>query len=81
MYVAGQFGVSIPQDFSNVQGVGSLTATTLTDLSLAKSLMYGAKVGYYFDSLKWLGIETEVFNSTPHVKQQNVTVTGGGLCH
>ena len=46
------------------------------DLSLHNSLMYGAKLGYYFDSLNWLGVETEVFNATPHVKQQNLTIGG-----
>jgi opacity protein-like surface antigen len=42
--------------------------------------MYGAKAGYYFDSLKVqnfnLGVETEVFNSTPHIKQQQATIGG-----
>jgi opacity protein-like surface antigen len=41
--------------------------------------MYGAKLGYYFDSLKWLGVETEVFNATPHLKQQNLTIGGVDL--
>jgi opacity protein-like surface antigen len=77
MYVAGQVGVSIPNSFSNVTGVGSNTGLTATDLSLQNSVMYGAKLGYYFDSRKWLGVETEVFNSTPHLKQQNVTVNPG----
>ena len=36
--------------------------------------MYGAKLSI-FESLKWLGVETEVFNTTPHVKQQPITVT------
>jgi opacity protein-like surface antigen len=49
-------------------------------------VQYGAKAGYYFDSLKtmqppaWqhfrLGVETEVFNSTPHIKQQDITIGG-----
>ena len=78
MYVAGQMGVNIPQDASNVEfGVGARTFG-LSDLVLQNSLMYGAKVGYYFDSLKWqnfnLGVETEVFSSTPHLKQQEVTL-------
>ena len=84
MYVAGQVGVNIPQSLSNVQwsaGGGTLGGN---DLSLQNSVMYGAKVGYYFDSLKtmqppaWqhfrLGVETEVFNSTPHIKQQDITI-------
>lgn len=78
VYVAGQVGVSLPNSFSNVEGVDTLTGLTLSDLSLHNSVMYGAKIGYYFDSMKWLGIETEVFNSTPHVKQQTVTASFGG---
>jgi len=76
MYVAGQVGVNIPQKLRTVQwdaGGGPLDGN---NLSLHNSLMYGAKLGYYFDSLKWLGVETEVFNATPHVKQQNLTIGG-----
>lgn len=78
MYVAGQVGANIPNKFSNVQGVDSSAGLTISDLSLQNSLMYGAKLGYYFNSIKWLGVETEVFNSTPHLKQQDVTVSLGG---
>ena len=42
---------------------------------IAELRMY-CQLGYYFDSLKWLGVETEVFNATPHVKQQNLTIGG-----
>ena len=45
-------------------------------MELQTSVVYGAKLGYYFESLKWLGVETEVYNTTPHVKQQHVTVGG-----
>ena len=55
MYVAGQVGASIPNKFSNVEGVDSSAGLTISDLSLQNSLMYGAKLGYYFDSIKWLG--------------------------
>jgi opacity protein-like surface antigen len=79
MYVAGQVGASIPSDFSNGEGVGSLAGVNTSDLSLHKSVMYGAKLGYYFDSMKWLGVETEVFNSNPHLKQQTATISAGGL--
>lgn len=76
MYVVGQVGVTLPQDASSVDY--SFGAVTLrgNDLELKTSVMYGAKFGYYFDSLKWLGVETEVFNTTPHVRQQNVTIAG-----
>ena len=79
MYVAGQVGVTLPHDLSNVEwSAGGFTAKG-NDLSLHNSLMYGGKLGYYFDSLKWLGVETEVFNTTPHVKQQNWTIGGLNL--
>lgn len=80
MYVAGQVGANIPQDLSNGELSGFGTTVGISDLSLQNSLMYGAKAGYYFDSLKWrnfnLGVETEVFNSTPHIKQQEATIGG-----
>jgi opacity protein-like surface antigen len=76
MYVAGQFGVTIPNSFSNLEGQGSLAGQNISDLSLHKSVMYGAKLGYYLESVKWLGVETEVFNTTPHVKQQDASVNG-----
>jgi len=61
MYVAGQVGANIPQDLSNGELSGFGTTVGISDLSLQNSLMYGAKAGYYFDSLKWhnfnLGVE------------------------
>jgi opacity protein-like surface antigen len=76
MYVAGQVGATLPQSLSNVEYSASGVTLGGNDLSLQNSLMYGAKAGYYFDSLKWLGLETEVFNTTPNVKQQNYTLAG-----
>jgi hypothetical protein len=80
MYVAGQVGANIPQDASNVEYSAFGITLGGNDLALQNSLMYGAKAGYYFDSLKFqnfnLGLETEVFNSTPHIKQQRgITLT------
>ena len=49
--------------------------TKITDLKLATSAMYGLKLGYYLDNLRWLGIEGEIFNTNPHVKQQTETLT------
>jgi opacity protein-like surface antigen len=80
MYVAGQVGANIPQDASNVEYSAFGITLGGNDLALQNSLMYGAKAGYYFDSLKFqnfnLGVETEVFNSTPHLKQQEITIAG-----
>lgn len=79
MYVGGQVGANVPADLSDVEwGLGGATASG-NDLSLQTSFVYGAKLGYYFDKLKWLGIETEVFNATPHLNQQNVVINGVSL--
>ena len=78
MYVAGQFGVTIPNKASNIEGVDSIAGLNVSDIDLDNSFMYGAKLGYYFESMKWLGVETEVFNTNPNIKQQNVTISGPG---
>lgn len=78
MYVAGQVGANIPYSLSNVEYSAFGVTVGGNDLALQNSLMYGAKAGYYFDSLKFqnfnLGVETEAFNATPHIKQQNYTI-------
>ena len=78
-YVAAQLGVTIPQNLSNVEFSGGGISLSGNDLSLHKSLVYGFKWGYYFESVKWLGVETEVFNTTPNVKQQNLILGGRNL--
>ena len=78
LYIAGQVGATIAEDLFNVKGTGPNLGTSFSDISLQDSFMYGAKLGYYFESMKWLGVETEVFNSTPNIKQQNITASGSG---
>jgi len=78
-YVAGQFGVTFPQSLSNVKltqdGFGGLSSS---DLSLQSSLMGGIKLGHFFSRARWLGIETELFYTTPHIKDQSATISGPG---
>jgi opacity protein-like surface antigen len=76
MYVGGQFGLSLPNSFSNVAGLGTDSSLKGSDLDLATSPLYGAKVGYFFPRLNWLGVEGEFFYSNPHMKQQSSTSTG-----
>ncbi len=75
-YVAGQLGVNLPGDLSNVQWSGGGGSGAGNDLKLQTSIVYGGKVGYYFESIKWLGVETELFNAQPHIKQQDLTIGG-----
>jgi len=76
MYVAGQIGYTSPNDLSNVQGTGSISGIGLSDLKLHDSIVWGGKIGYYLPAVNWLGVETELFSTTPHVKQQPVTTLG-----
>jgi len=82
-YIAGQAGVAFPQALSNVELDQIPTPTTpegtkSSDLALANSGVYGAKIGYYFESLKWLGIEGEYYQLAPNVEQQYVSETPPG---
>lgn len=84
-YIAGQFGVTLPSvlptSFDNGLTNSDLTGvfdpgTTVSDQSLQNSILYGAKVGHYFKAMPWFGIEAEVYNTTPHIKQQALTFSG-----
>jgi len=79
-YIAGQFGVTVPSVGKGLTN-GELTGvfvpgSTISDQSLKHSAMYGAKIGHYFKSIPWFGLEAEVYNTTPHIKQQSVTFSG-----
>lgn len=41
--------------------------------------MYGLKLGCYFESLPWLGIERESFITTPHRPQQQLILGVPGV--
>ncbi len=78
-YVAGQFGVTLPQSLSNGKvtqdGFGGLD---LSDQGLKSSAMLGGKIGHYFAKARWLGIETGLSYTTPHLKQGSITFSGPG---
>lgn len=80
-YIAGMAGWTLPQKLTEVEiqqaGIpGVPPGSTLSELSLSRTLMYGAKAGHYLNSARWLGFELEAYTSTPHIKQQSITVNG-----
>jgi len=79
MYAAGMVGYTAPNDLTNIQGTGAASGISLSDLELKSSVAYGGKIGYFFPGVNWLGIETELYNTTPHVKQQSVAASGFGV--
>ena len=87
-YIGGQIGVALPQSFSNANLIGPPGfggGSSIPDLDLTNSLMYGAKLGHYSEELPWFGIEGEVFRTTPHITQQaippfqGITSVGGTM--
>ena len=84
-YIAGFAGWSLPQKFDNVDTTqpnrpvpGFPAGSSLSQLSLTQSLMYGLKAGYYFNNLRFFGLEGEVYTNTPNFRQQSVQVNGTG---
>jgi opacity protein-like surface antigen len=78
-YVGGQFGVTLPQSLTNgtvtQDGFGGLD---ISDQPLKSSAMLGAKLGHYFTRARWIGIETGVSYSTPHIKEGVLVFSGPG---
>lgn len=78
-YVAGQFGVTLPQSLSGgvttQDGIGGLD---ISDQPLKSSINLGVKLGHYFSRARWLGVETGLSYTTPHIKQGSLTFTGPG---
>lgn len=79
MYVAGQAGGAIPHEFSHLEYSKNNQNWTKPSFSQNNSAMYGGKVGYYFDRHPWLGVETEVYRSTPNFSSQVATHAGGSV--
>jgi opacity protein-like surface antigen len=92
-YVAGQFGATFPGNGLSDGDLTSTSAaappqlpsgtlnfpsgSTVSDLSLKTSFMVGGKIGHYLSKARWFGLEAEIFYSTPHIKQQDITVRSG----
>jgi outer membrane protein W len=82
-YIAGQVGFTLAQDTARSRVndptyAGLPTGTTVSNVNLNNSAMYGLKVGHYFESVPWLGVELEGFVTSPHRPQQQLTLTVPG---
>lgn len=78
-YVAGQLGMTFPQSLSSGEvtqdGFGGLS---ISDQPLKSSLFLGAKLGHFFSRARWMGIETGLSYSNPHIKEGSLTFSGPG---
>jgi hypothetical protein len=83
-YIAGAIGVTLPLpasveadenlNYPNPPGPGQLFRGSSTTIGMKDSVAYGLKFGHYFGSLPWLGLETDVFTTTPHVMAGTIAV-------
>jgi opacity protein-like surface antigen len=66
-YVAGDVGANFADRLTGISGTNGLTGIQAPDFDLKNSISYGAKLGYFAEH-SWFGIEGEVLQTTPHIK-------------
>lgn len=76
IYVAGQLGPQISNNFGNVGATGGPAGVVFSDLDLKNSLAFGVKAGYFFPRLPNLGLEVSASYAKPDIKAQSSVVTG-----
>ena len=74
-YIGGQIGTALPAIGGGLKNIDitsrtSILGPTHSDLALDSSITFGAKIGHYFNSARWFGLEAEFFSTTPDIKQQ-----------
>jgi Outer membrane protein beta-barrel domain len=69
-YVGGVVGINFADRINSIAGTGPSAGVPgpLQDFDLQNSMTYGGKIGY-FPGHSWYGVEGEILNSTPHIKQ------------
>ena len=77
VYVAGHLSGTIPEPFGNVRGTNGGAETRFSDIPLKVALGGGGRIGW-MTPLHWLGFEAGFTYTTPHLKRQQLTVTGSG---
>lgn len=83
-YIAGAIGATLPLpasvradeniNYPNPPGPGQLFPDSSSTIGLKESVAFGLKLGHYFSSLPWLGLETDVFTTTPHVMAGTIAI-------
>ena len=66
-YVAGDVGANFADRLTGISGTNGLAGLQAPDFDLKNSVSYGAKLGYFAEH-SWFGIEGEVLQTTPHIK-------------
>ena len=61
--------------------MGEVTQTQISGLSISdqplqNTLSLGGKLGHFFTRARWIGIETGLFYTTPHIKEGSSCILG-----
>jgi opacity protein-like surface antigen len=76
-YVGGDIGGVFPDSLTNIEGTGTpYSGTRFNDLKTSPGGSVGLKVGHYFPSAPWLGLEGNLQASSFKVKNQAFNGTG-----
>ena len=82
-YLAGYLGAAITQDKDldidlGLSALGPIADGKIKDVSFDNALLYGGKVGYFFEGFLGggLGIELDGYHFSPEIGQQRVTFKG-----
>jgi opacity protein-like surface antigen len=83
-YVGGDIGGVFPNSLSNIEGTGTAlglpaAGTRFNDLKTSAGTSIGLKVGHYFPSIPWLGVEGNLQASFFKIKGQVFNGTGPAL--
>jgi outer membrane protein W len=83
-YIAGMVGYTLAQDTTRGKvvdpaNVGLPAGSTIENVDLNNSIMYGVKFVNYFTSTPWLGVELESYMTTPNRPAQRLTLNAPGV--
>jgi opacity protein-like surface antigen len=74
VYVGGQIGMTFFNENNKLTRIDLQDfspAGSMSGRDLASSPVFGGKVGYYFQTVPWIGLEMEAYYTTPHIEQQS----------
>ena len=75
-YIGASIGAALSSDAEDIDIVEGAATANLTDLDTDGAFAYGIKVGHYFNSVPWLGVEFNFSQADPDVGKQTTTLSG-----
>jgi opacity protein-like surface antigen len=73
LYVGGALTNNVDFSFSGMGGSGSTQG-----MDVSNALVFGGRIGYWFDALPWFGVAVDGFKFTPDIPSQTVNGSFAG---